>query len=161
MSCLTFEFYNISFSISSLVFIGYKCKEDNARREEEVIANERIPPAGEHVSIVGQKNLKRGGSPSETSRTTSAQNFTYSQRSSSSLFKGFMTNEELRSVHIDLTWLTKTQDQVFTNHLMSKPNQGCGPYPNANTLASEFGISWGLTLLVFMSLRWINIHKAS
>lgn len=103
MSCLTFEFYNISFSISSLVFIGYKCKEDNARREEEVIANERIPPAGEHVSIVGQKNLKRGGSPSETSRTTSAQNFTYSQRSSSSLFKGFMTNEELRSVHIDLT----------------------------------------------------------
>lgn len=68
-------------------------------REEEGVANERIPPRGEQVTIVGQKEVNEAVSPTLTQAPKAPQ---------APFYEGDMKNADLRAALKDLTQFRTT-----------------------------------------------------
>ncbi len=95
------------------------------------VANERISPQEEQVSIVYQEYVNEAVPPQVS------QEHQIRESPQALYVKGDVTNVDIRAELLYLTQLMMTQSHIFTNHVVAQDNRGVGPQSNASTPASR------------------------
>ena len=118
-------------------------RRSTTRWEDIGIANERIPPCVDQVTIVflqGENEefpLQEPQVPPEPQEPEVPQVPPMPQGPQFRFVEGDMTNAKLRDDLMNLTQLIMAQSHVVNNHFVAQANQGGGLQPHASTLASR------------------------